>query len=341
MKIKEPEEMEIKARDNLYQHLLKQEVNAKAYKYNSEYQDLDALSQEYFSAKISPRAKNTMIKILQNKGELSYGRSTLFQKEVDLTTKGFTTLKSERGTKVFPTTQTTQQTTATADLNQKIKEIVGIPSPTSQKIVQLKTAVIPKGIQQTQMSRISEIEINALAGLQYSSLTGAYLSRSRQDLKPQTQLKNMLKELLIEKEIQMEQLKTGQKTFQPTKTIQSLKSEFMKLPELSPLNPFPRNPPKYVPRNPPKLKFNIFGGDDELMKKIKEKIKKGKKYELQGLFPDFTSRAIGLAPKKVKSAKDAMKEIMKIQTGFEIRTGARIKGYSPINEKSLLRGIMK
>jgi len=72
-------------------------------------------------------------------------------------------------------------------------------------------------------------------------------------------------------------------------------------------------------------------------------VKKRRKFritpEIQGLFPDFTARAIGLAPKQV-SLKQAMREIAKLQTGFEIRTGARIKGYKPIDERNLMRGIM-
>jgi len=35
-----------------------------------------------------------------------------------------------------------------------------------------------------------------------------------------------------------------------------------------------------------------------------------------------------------------LKEMSKIQTGFEIRTGARIKGFKNIQEKNLLKGIM-
>jgi hypothetical protein len=62
--------------------------------------------------------------------------------------------------------------------------------------------------------------------------------------------------------------------------------------------------------------------------------------EIAGLLPDFTARAIGLSPKEM-SVKQALKEMQKIQTGFEVRTGGRIKGYKPIDEKSLLKGMMK
>lgn len=59
--------------------------------------------------------------------------------------------------------------------------------------------------------------------------------------------------------------------------------------------------------------------------------------EIEALFPDFTARALGIAPKEVMGVEGALKEIKKIQTGFEIRTGARIKG---MDEKALLRKVM-
>jgi hypothetical protein len=85
-------------------------------------------------------------------------------------------------------------------------------------------------------------------------------------------------------------------------------------------------PPYYYP----KLKIGLAG--------LKEEIKKKRKPtpEFEALFPDFTARAIGLAPKKVRSVKDALKEIGKIRTGFEVRTGARLMGSS---DKNLMRGI--
>jgi hypothetical protein len=86
-----------------------------------------------------------------------------------------------------------------------------------------------------------------------------------------------------------------------------------------------------------------IGGFDFEKDILKEKIKKRgkvKDIEFFALLPDFTSRAIGISPKQL-SVKDAIKEMRKIQTGFEVRTGGRIKGYSPIDEKSLLKGIMQ
>lgn len=79
------------------------------------------------------------------------------------------------------------------------------------------------------------------------------------------------------------------------------------------------------------------------MKGLKQKIQRMSKpqAEIKALMPDFTARSIGLAPMKVKSVKEAIKEINRLQSGFEVRTGISMQGYSPIDEKSLLRGIMK
>jgi len=74
--------------------------------------------------------------------------------------------------------------------------------------------------------------------------------------------------------------------------------------------------------------------------KIKSKVKFRKFPEIFGAMPDFSARAIGLEPKMV-SLKQAMKEMRKIQTGFEVRTGLRLKGYSNPSEKNLLKGIMQ
>lgn len=75
--------------------------------------------------------------------------------------------------------------------------------------------------------------------------------------------------------------------------------------------------------------------------KLKEKIIRKYKPtpEIMGLFPDFTARALGLEPEEV-SLKNVIKKIGKIQTGFETRIGARIKGFKNIQEKNLLKGIM-
>lgn len=76
----------------------------------------------------------------------------------------------------------------------------------------------------------------------------------------------------------------------------------------------------------------------ERINNVKKKIKGKQRItpEIYGLFPDFTSRAIGLSPQEF-SIKDVNKAVRKLQTGFEVRTGGRIKG---ITEKNLMKGVM-
>lgn len=88
-------------------------------------------------------------------------------------------------------------------------------------------------------------------------------------------------------------------------------------------------PPSRIVRVPP-----LFI-TEKLKKKVRRKAKKVTP-EIQGLFPDFTARAIGLEPKMV-DIEGALKEIRKIRTGLEVRRGARLKG---ISDKDLMKGVM-
>ena len=131
--------------------------------------------------------------------------------------------------------------------------------------------------------------------------------------------------------------------------ISEIISEITKSP-VSRISETPRNLPR--PRALP-LDIDFFG-------KSKKKKKRNVTPEMMGLFPDFTTRAIGLAPTKVKGVEGALNEIKKLRTGFEIRTGAKIdtnfmgkgkamsnpfkvkkgKSKKPLTEKQLMRGIM-
>lgn len=73
-----------------------------------------------------------------------------------------------------------------------------------------------------------------------------------------------------------------------------------------------------VPSTPPAVILPALFGAGKGSRK-----KKHKKKESFALLPDFTSRALGLQPSKV-SANQAIKELKKLQSGFNIRTGARI-----------------
>ena len=77
--------------------------------------------------------------------------------------------------------------------------------------------------------------------------------------------------------------------------------------------------PKYPKYYPPRLDKSLEG--------LKRKMRKKQKIspELQGLFPDFTTRSVGLAPMEFGSVEQAVKEIGRIKTGFEVQRGGRLK----------------
>jgi len=85
-------------------------------------------------------------------------------------------------------------------------------------------------------------------------------------------------------------------------------------------------------------------------KQAKKRAKKRAKEvsEINALLPDFTSRAIGLAPTSVGGVEGALKEIRKLQTGFGIRRGVRIventnnkKGRKKdISDRQLIKSVM-
>jgi hypothetical protein len=88
---------------------------------------------------------------------------------------------------------------------------------------------------------------------------------------------------------------------------------------------YPRPKPRPVP-----IELN-WTAKEKVMRKLK------KTPEIIGLFPDFTARALGFAPKRVKSVKEALREMERIQTGFNVRTGVSFK---PNSDKNIMKGIM-
>jgi hypothetical protein len=69
----------------------------------------------------------------------------------------------------------------------------------------------------------------------------------------------------------------------------------------------------------------IILGLEKPMRRLRNK--KFKESDFLGALPDFTSIALGLKPQEFKSTdiNRIMRKINKIQTGFEIRTGGRIR----------------
>jgi len=96
-----------------------------------------------------------------------------------------------------------------------------------------------------------------------------------------------------------------------------------------------------ITKTPPSKPFRMPPIETGLKGKIKSKVKHRKTPDIYGLFPSFTARAVGLEPVKFKSVNQAMKEIMRIKTPFEVGRGGRMANYKPVDEKSLMMGIMK
>jgi len=288
--------------------------------------------------------------------------NTLFKKNVAV--KPSSSSNVERLNKVI--TDITGKTSSSTNVNKIIKKLenIGVSSSgvskseyygtgtyeqtqaTAQLHSQLKDAPQNPLFSVRQAPAVSNFQIPSLASslnLQLVSVTALGL-KSGTTLKGKNELKleNALRTILQEKI----ELKTVTKTDIPLKYQLKLKLD-SKLTSPSLFDPVLTEPTYKPPKYPvtPKFKPPVFIFPDFYGKKnVKSKAKKNI-LEIQGLFPDFTSRAIGLAPTEVSGVEGAMREIKKLQTGFGVRRGARIKvkngKYQNVTEKQLLMGIMK
>lgn len=216
-----------------------------------------------------------------------------------------------------------------------------IPETSTIQTAGIKSVNIPKTTTQTAKVKIAVKEI--LNSKNMGAITTGFAMnvkeklRSRQELKVESSAKERLREMLSLDQASSELLKENQILKQEMSVREALKtSSVFKVPQLAiPLLNIKTPPPT---KTKPFTSLFLFGDKDRLKQKIRKKMKATP--EIVGLFPDFTARSLGLSPKEM-SVKQALKEMQKIQTGFEVRTGGRIKGSKPIDEKSLLKGIMK
>jgi len=174
---------------------------------------------------------------------------------------------------------------------------------------------------------MNNLGVSLLGGLATQTLSGQAVksySKSRQDLQQKALNINAerLRQDLGLKQITQQSMKTQQ-----ISTI--LSPTQFPLFNAPTFNAPTYTPPKYI--NYAKIKLD----QSALKKKVRGKVQQKRITEL-GLLPDFTSRAIGLSPQEF-SIKDVNKAVRKLQTGFEIRTGGRIKG---ITEKNLMKEVM-
>ena len=228
------------------------------------------------------------------------------------------------------TATTTSTTTSTKQLLNSFLKQTAVPNFST------KTININK-ITQFKSSTISGVS-SATAGVTATNLKSKQTSTLKSLLKQITGLKlnnlnvSALKQILKSKQISKQISKQTSKqtsafAFNPASL--NIKSS---LPELT--TPSPTTTSK-TPTFPV-----VFFGDKQLKKRIKKK-RKNKNLDALALLPDFTTRAIGLKPQEFKNVSDAMKEIKKLQTGFGIRRGGRIKGNKSIDEKQIMMKIIK
>lgn len=89
----------------------------------------------------------------------------------------------------------------------------------------------------------------------------------------------------------------------------------------------PKETYKYKPTYYPQKDYffsTYYEKEEELKKKLRKK-KKKRFPEMFGLIPDFTARSIGLDPQEFGSVEDAVREIKRLKTGFEVSRGGRLK----------------
>jgi len=305
------------------------------------YKDIYSLSKETFSISVTPKRTKTFIDITQGQNKYNFGKSTLFEWDIDLKTKigsggkkiiqkgvssGSTNVdkiveKILNNEKIIPKTLATPRT----QLN---------PLATNQLSLLKSDVIVTPITQTTKVGSIAQVKLNTLSAVQLGVASATAL-QLKQDLKSDVALKSQLKEMqqLKVNQITTQLLKQDLKTQQVQKSAPSLRMVTPNI-ELSLISPR-INAPTY-PKTPktsfPKILF--FG--DELKQKIKAKAKKNQTPDALALLPDFTARSLGLKPQEFGSVKDAVKEIKKLQTGFGIRRGGRIKKVKPFNEKSIM-----
>lgn len=157
----------------------------------------------------------------------------------------------------------------------------------------------------------SNLGVSAVAGLRVAPI-------SKTGLRQGFELKDVLRQNADVKTVIKEAEAT--KTAQTVKTTQALKVSQALTPSLAtPKVTFSDIVPPRIP--PTTIAFPF--GFPTAKQKIAQKINEKKLVQEFAYLPDFTARALGLAPERL-TEKQAQKRLKKIQTGFEIRRGVNI-----------------
>ena len=359
------------------EYLGKNKLGEDVFRSDAQYRNLISISKNDWSLKFTPKRTKTIVEAINKQTKGTFTKSTLYdwkapnllkEKLFTLSSSGERTpylitgkdtgLKLMQGSGKIPKLSTSSYGSG-KDMKKVIDKIVNPTKTTGKSLMfkpakqkelfqlssqellkaQLKTVVAP---QQIQITKVGSITAPTVATSSLSSLaTGQELAiatqfGSKTKTRTDLALKNVLKSMNLTKTAQLTKLAQGTKTAQLqtfattpiSPTINILKGVTF-TPTPTPTTPFV--PPVII----------------AVSKKVQQKRRSGRNKlspEMFGLLPDFTSRAIGLKPQEFGSAKDVIKEMKKLQTGFGIRRGARLKKVkksSTVSEKNLLKGIMR
>ena len=319
---------------------LKEFKGAEVYRQPAPYQEIYSASKGWFSLEATPKRKQVIVELSDNRAKTELGKTRLYEWEInfDKTQKAEIIKRSISKTKPFELPKekaiekvTNAQEKALLQSSAGLEKTSTTQKVSPQLIQKLKASMVTPSPAQLPKSKVLTKFTTSTAqktGLGTSVLLALGLG-TKQKIKASLSEKTAMQSRQIEKvsQISSQLLKQSLKQKTALKTAQTLKlqpiQQQIRLIDLTPKVNIPKI------KVTPSLPFSGSSG------KIKEKAKtqnKIKDIENYALFPDFTARAIGIAPQET-SVKEALKQIKKIQTGFEIRSGIKIK------EKDLLKSL--
>jgi len=238
----------------------------------------------------------------------------------------------QRTTKQFTVTdkrleETIQQSKyAGTGLYERTESVAGISDKFSPIQTRMKTDAVALKMQEAQLqqsfARVKPTAFSVDTTRSLSSLFASSVLRSSSRLNQSLKLQIQSK---IDTGIKAD---TGSKLDTGIKldTGLRLSSNLQTSPQLTQptiTTPIPRTPVTPKPPTAPIIPFVLPSFDLFGKQIVKDKLK-SKKIESFALFPDFTTRIVGLSPKEY-SEKELEKEAKLLQTGFEIRRGGIVK----------------
>lgn len=244
------------------------------------------------------------------------------------------------GKAVISTTKTPNLSKSGQELIAKINEVTNVNQVSTVKTTFSPLMSVNKSLKD--IIKVITGKGSTLASSSFTATASTQTVRNAQATKTRFKLDESVAQAQLVKQLQgiTQAQSTAQAQDNASSTRNAIDQVIINPPAFDIVEPINIETPTII-RTPklPKVIFG-FGGDDALLKKkILERKQKNKK-DIYALLPDFTARALGLKPQEL-SLEELNKATRKVQTGFEIRTGARLKRYSAVNEKTLMKGIMK